>query len=118
MADGLASRLSRSHSGKPSCVAPQPEPSSTAFVNVGAKVPGAPVERSARRAGGNDMQGCCVDKECTPETCMELPAGKMCGDCVHERRCCLMFGHKPSDTYCDWFPRKFREKPTAVPGGR
>ncbi|MGK4342562.1 hypothetical protein ACSMFT_15425 [Ectopseudomonas oleovorans] len=41
---------------------------------------------------------------------MELPAEKTCGDCVHERRCCLIFGHTPTDTYCDWFPRRFREK--------
>ena len=59
------------------------------------------------------MQGCCVDKKCTPGTCMDLPTGTTCGDCVHERRCCSIFGHKPSDTYCDWFPRKF--VPKAVP---
>lgn len=55
------------------------------------------------------MHGCCVDKACTELTCMELPEGKSCGDCVHERRCCLMFGHVPTDTYCDWFPRRFCE---------
>lgn len=44
---------------------------------------------------------------------MDLPAGKTCGDCVHERRCCMIFGHKPSDTYCDWYPIVFREKPIA-----
>lgn len=55
------------------------------------------------------MQGCCADKKCTPETCMDLPAGKTCGDCVREYRCCAIFGHKPEDTYCDWFPRRFRE---------
>jgi len=58
--------------------------------------------------------GCCADNACKPETCMELPAGKTCGHCVHEPRCCLMFGHKPSDTYCDWFPRRFNEKPAPV----
>ena len=30
-------------------------------------------------------QGCCVDKACTPDTCMDLPAGKTCGDCHDER---------------------------------
>lgn len=45
---------------------------------------------------------------------MELPAGKTCGHCVHERRCVLMFGHKPTDTYCDWFPRRFSEKAAPV----
>jgi hypothetical protein len=38
---------------------------------------------------------------------MELPAGLTCGHCVHVRRCCTMFGHTPTDTYCDWFPRRF-----------
>lgn len=54
--------------------------------------------------------GCCVDKACTDATCMELPEGKTCGHCVHEYRCCLMFGHTPTDTYCDWFPRRFRQR--------
>lgn len=56
-----------------------------------------------------NKHGCCADKACNDTTCMELPTGKTCGDCVHERRCCLMFGHTPTDTYCDWFPRRFRE---------
>jgi hypothetical protein len=43
---------------------------------------------------------------------MALPEGKTCGHCVHEYRCCTMFGHKPQDTYCDWFPRRFRAAPT------
>lgn len=65
--------------------------------------------------------GCCADKACTDATCMELPAGKTCGHCVHELRCCTIFGHTPTDTYCDWFPRRFRERaaPTApfgIPG--
>lgn len=54
--------------------------------------------------------GCCADKACTDKTCMELPTGKTCGDCVHTRRCVLMFGHTPSDTYCDWFPRRFVQR--------
>lgn len=54
--------------------------------------------------------GCCADKSCTPDTCMGLPDGKTCGDCVHEYRCCLIFGHTQTDTYCDWFPRKYQDK--------
>lgn len=54
--------------------------------------------------------GCCADKACNDKTCMELPSGKTCGNCVHERRCCAMFGHTPTDTYCDFFPRRFAEK--------
>lgn len=61
--------------------------------------------------------GCCVDKACTDRTCMALPQGKTCGDCVHERRCCLIFGHTPTDTYCGWFPRRFHEAAIAKAGG-
>jgi len=65
------------------------------------------------------MHGCCVDKACTSETCMQLPEGKTCGHCFHAYRCNVLFGHKDTDTYCDWFPRRFREpyeepKPTNV----
>lgn len=55
-----------------------------------------------------NKHGCCADKACTDATCMELPEGRNCGHCVHERRCCLIFGHTPTDTYCDWFPRRFQ----------
>ena len=55
-------------------------------------------------------QGCCEDGKCTPETCMILPAGKTCDDCVHLMRCEAIFGHVPADTVCDWFPRRFRER--------
>lgn len=40
---------------------------------------------------------------------MDLPEGKTCGDCVHCRRCTLMFGHIPADEVCDWFPSRFTE---------
>jgi len=56
-------------------------------------------------------QGCCVDRKygtgCTDETCMNLPNGATCGDCVHVRRCVAIFGRKPTDTSCDFFPRRF-----------
>jgi len=54
--------------------------------------------------------GCCADKACNDATCMALPVGKTCGHCVHKRRCCMIFGHTPTDTYCDWFPRRFQER--------
>lgn len=54
-------------------------------------------------------QGCCVDKKCDTESCMNLPDGKTCGDCMHARRCIAMFGHTATDTYCDFYPRRFRE---------
>jgi hypothetical protein len=38
---------------------------------------------------------------------MRLPAGVTCGDCVHIRRCKLIFGHVETDTYCDWSPSRF-----------
>ena len=56
--------------------------------------------------------GCCADKSCNDKTCMALPGGLTCGDCVHERRCCMIFGHTPNDAYCDWFPRRFQAKQT------
>jgi hypothetical protein len=40
---------------------------------------------------------------------MNLPEGKTCGDCVHCRRCTMMFGHIPADESCDWSPSRFRE---------
>ena len=39
-------------------------------------------------------------------------SGKTCGHCLHERRRCTIFGHTPTDTYCDWFPRRFQAKAT------
>ena len=39
---------------------------------------------------------------------MKLPEGKTCGDCVHCKRCCSMFGHVPSDASCDWWPSRFQ----------
>lgn len=56
------------------------------------------------------QHGCCADKACTPVTCMALPDNLTCGDCAHERRCCLIYGHTPADTFCDWFPRRFVAK--------
>ena len=58
--------------------------------------------------------GCCIDKSCTDRTCMQLPAGTTCGDCVHIYRCSKIFGHTPADTYCDWYPRRFRAKTPAT----
>ena len=42
---------------------------------------------------------------------MDLPAGNTCADCVHCRRCTLMFGHIPADEVCDWSPSRFRATP-------
>jgi hypothetical protein len=46
---------------------------------------------------------------------MKLPEGKTCGDCLSCRRCCLIFGHVPEDTSCDWWPSRFRPAPAATP---
>lgn len=54
--------------------------------------------------------GCCVDKACDETTCMNLPAGKTCGDCVHLPRCTWLIQATPERTDCDWFPRRFKEK--------
>lgn len=69
--------------------------------------------------------GCCVDREyfvktgrgdkgCTQESCMELPAGKTCGDCRHVNHCKAFYAVKPDRTYCDFFPRRFLERKAAV----
>ena len=69
------------------------------------------VESAGHESEGATMSGCCIDKQygkgCTPETCMVLPDGKTCGDCVHIHRCKAIFGHTETDTECDWFPRRF-----------
>lgn len=39
---------------------------------------------------------------------MNLPDGKTCADCAHSRRCCMMFGHIPTDEVCDWHPSRFQ----------
>lgn len=46
---------------------------------------------------------------------MNLPEGLTCGDCVHSRRCTMMFGHIPADEVCDWAPSRFRQAATAEP---
>ncbi len=66
-------------------------------------------ETTDKVATTRGYHGCCADKACTDATCMELPVGKKCGDCIHAKRCVAMFGHSYNDTYCDWFPRRFRE---------
>lgn len=49
-----------------------------------------------------------VEGEIDYDAAMRLPEGKTCGDCVHCRRCCAMFGHVPSDMSCDFYPSRFR----------
>jgi hypothetical protein len=56
-------------------------------------------------------EGCCADGSCTPDTCMDLPLGKTCGDCVHRNRCISMYGADEAQTHCGFFPRRFREAP-------
>lgn len=38
---------------------------------------------------------------------MDLPEGVTCADCVHCKRCCLIFGHIPADEVCDFYPSRF-----------
>lgn len=63
------------------------------------------------------MSGCrCYGEStrCNSETCMKLPGGKTCGDCVHIQRCeAFGFAGKGDvpareETSCDFFPRRFR----------
>lgn len=46
-------------------------------------------------------------RACGPDTCMMLPEGKRCKDCVYFLQCQTMFGQEDSD-YCQFFPRRFR----------
>ena len=68
------------------------------------------------------MNGCCADKKygkgCNEHTCMTLPAGKTCGDCVRCKSCAGFLGSrfKPTNTVCDWFPRAFVQR--TVPAER
>ncbi len=50
----------------------------------------------------------------TTEFGTTLPDGLTCGDCQHIRRCMAMFGHEPTDTYCDWAPSRFRLRDDAA----
>ena len=59
--------------------------------------------------------GCCLDRQCTPDTCMNLPEGVTCGDCRNFRRCQGIFGCKAKNIACDWFPRRFA--PAVAPAG-
>jgi hypothetical protein len=51
--------------------------------------------------------GCCNDKVCTRDTCMNLPAGETCADCGFFAHCKAMYGMKAKSTNCDFFPRRF-----------
>lgn len=57
------------------------------------------------------QHGCCADKACIHETCMQLPTGMTCGGCAHFRHCAAFYGHSTADTYCDFFPRRFKPAP-------
>ncbi|MNG10478.1 hypothetical protein D3C85_566270 [compost metagenome] len=54
----------------------------------------------------------------TDEERMNLPEGKTCGDCVHARRCTMMFGHIPADEVCDWAPSRFTESAASKERGQ
>jgi len=45
---------------------------------------------------------------------MYLPEGKTCADCLHCRRCTMMFGHIPADEVCDWAPSRFTPRAVSV----
>lgn len=57
-----------------------------------------------------NTHGCCADKACNDTTCMQLPAGNTCSDCINFFHCEVFYAHKPGDTYCDFFPRRFKER--------
>jgi len=53
--------------------------------------------------------GCCVDKACDRDTCMNLPIEKTCSDCAYFTHCERMYATKPYNAWCDFFPRRFKE---------
>lgn len=61
-----------------------------------------------RRVG---RHACCVLGDCSESTCMALPDGKTCGDCVRVDYCTAIWGDKPTSTVCGYFPRRFSETP-------
>lgn len=48
---------------------------------------------------------------------LDLPDGKTCGDCAHIARCEAIFGHTATDTYCDFYPLRFRQAAATVDKG-
>jgi hypothetical protein len=48
---------------------------------------------------------------------MRLATGTTCGDCVHIRRCTMIFGHTEHDIYCDWSPSRFQRAQRAAAQG-
>jgi hypothetical protein len=59
-------------------------------------------------------KGCCVDRPygtgCSDATCMNLPDGKTCADCIHVTTCVRNFGHHAHWVHCQWYPRRFLER--------
>lgn len=53
--------------------------------------------------------GCGIEGSCTEKTCMVLPDGAKCSDCVHVLRCVTLFGAQLSSTRCDFYPRRFQQ---------
>lgn len=51
--------------------------------------------------------GCCLDRSCTPDSCMALPNDMTCSDCASYPRCRSLFGIKENSYSCDFFPRRF-----------
>jgi hypothetical protein len=60
-------------------------------------------------------QGCCYGEDCTATTCMNLAGESTCAECVHIKRCASMFGQESTATYCQFFPRRFREPSSTAP---
>ena len=61
------------------------------------------------------MQGCCYDKACTKDTCMDLPEGETCGTCYHLPRCSAFgFTSSAENKNCDFFPRRFHKKAAPI----
>ena len=47
--------------------------------------------------------------KCQTFSTMELPEGKTCGDCYAVNHCISLYGVKAANTFCDFWPIRFRE---------
>ena len=82
-------------------------------MSVPSHIPGCCVDSwsEAKRAGRKALPVCAGD---AAASCMRLPNGATCADCVHVKRCTSLFGVKPTDNVCDFHPRRYQARVVAL----
>ena len=68
----------------------------------------AGLEESKASQAKAKLENAALNYDPTDPDKMRLPVNVTCGDCIHIRRCTLMFGYTATDTYCDWSPSRFK----------